>query len=118
LAIKELEFDRATGKVSDEDYESMRQRFVDEAVEALRESAVDPVPDEAERLVAARKAALDGAPVARCPSCGPRPEADALFCSDCGRRVAGGGFCASCGGALPVSGRFCPECGAPAPARQ
>jgi len=105
LAIKELEFDRATGKVSEEDYTSMRQRFVDEAVEALREADDDPGLDEAERLVAARAAAITGGTDAVvCPQCGPRPEADAVFCSDCGRRVAGGGYCTDCGTALPTAG--------------
>jgi len=96
----------------------MRQRFVDEAVEALREADDDPGLDEAERLVAARAAAITGGTDAVvCPQCGPRPEADAVFCSDCGRRVAGGGYCTDCGTALPTAGKFCPECGASAPAR-
>jgi len=118
LAIKELEFDRATGKVSDEDYALMRQRFVDEAVEALREAGEDPTLDEAERLVAARTAAIAGGTEGVvCSQCGPRPEADAVFCSDCGRRVAGASYCGDCGTALPTTGNFCPECGARAPAR-
>jgi hypothetical protein len=30
-------------------------------------------------------------PGADCSVCGPRPEADAVFCSTCGRRLGGGG---------------------------
>lgn len=88
LAIRDLDFDHATGKLADRDYESLKARFVDEALAVLREEAARP-HDEAEALVARRAAEL-AAPVggtASCPTCGPRPEADALFCSSCGRSV-------------------------------
>ena len=73
LAIKELEFDQATGKISDEDYQSVRGRLAIEAMQVLDQSP------------AARSPAV--APVAKataCPSHGPRPETDARFCSACG----------------------------------
>jgi hypothetical protein len=60
-ALREIEFDRATGKLSDADYSALRAQYTQRAVEAMRGS--------------------DG-PV--CPTCGPRPEKDALFCSNCG----------------------------------
>ncbi|MSR01133.1 MAG: zinc ribbon domain-containing protein [Gemmatimonadetes bacterium] len=70
LAIKELEFDRATGKVSDEDYQSIRGRLAFEATEVLGRSAAVSAP---------AVTTLRG-----CPQCGPRPEAGARFCSACG----------------------------------
>ncbi len=43
-ALKEIEFDRATGKLSDDDYESMKSRFTAEALTA-RELADVPEGD-------------------------------------------------------------------------
>ncbi len=67
LAIKELEFDQATGKVSDEDYQTIRGRLAIEAMQVLDQPAA----------------------AATCQKCGPRPETDARFCSGCGRPVTG-----------------------------
>lgn len=78
IAIKDLEFDHATGKLADDDYRQMRDRFVRDAA-TLLEADHDP----AEAFVAGRKAQLVAGP-ARCPSCGPRPELGANYCSTCG----------------------------------
>ncbi len=60
-ALREIEFDRATGKLSDSDYESLKASYTQRAITAMR-SGVGPV----------------------CQQCGPRPEGDAKFCSNCG----------------------------------
>jgi len=60
-ALRELEFDRQTGKISDSDYESLKARYTEQALVSMR---------------------AGGAPV--CERCGPRHEADAEFCSQCG----------------------------------
>ena len=60
-ALRDLEFDRATGKVSDDDYESLKARYTTQALTAMR---------------------AGGAAI--CENCGPRPEADAEYCSKCG----------------------------------
>ena len=101
-ALKEIEFDRATGKLSDPDYDSLKAKYTQEALVALRgegaRSVVRRVPD-----VAA------GAP---CPLDGPRPEPDAVFCSACGRRLGTApGYCAHCGSALETEARYCNRCG-------
>ena len=127
LALKEIEFDRATGKLSDEDYEQLKAKYAAVALDAMRaEEAVEagPAPqgavaDAAEELV---RLAAEGA-LTVCPNCGPRPEADAAFCSDCGRALAKQtpvrekavgkvAFCEACGTKLTAGAKFCPECGA------
>src|SRR3981189_1319773 len=86
-ALKEIEFDRATGKLSDADYETLRTRYTSEAVAALRTEQP-----------AAPSSPVSRVPFPACPSHGPRPETDAQFCSDCGRRLATApGYCARCG---------------------
>ncbi len=119
LALKEIEFDRATGKLSDGDYELLKERYGKEALLALDQDRPDPrapASDDPEAMVAARVQQLRSAQRAGtpapppCPSCGPRPEPDALFCSSCGRSLRPA-FCVSCGSALDADSRFCAGCG-------
>jgi len=136
-ALKEIEFDRATGKLSDGDYEALKVRYTAEALALLRKDAAPPAPgasdgggadpltplaaaspgpagdpvadDPVEAMIAERVKTLQGAAI-RCPGCGPRPEGDALFCSACGRSLAVGG-CNTCGAPLVPGSRFCEGCG-------
>ncbi len=110
-ALREIEFDRATGKLSESDYAQLKQRYTDRALTAMRReegaaAATAAAPaDEIEAAVLAYRL--------RRPDCavhGPRPEPDALFCSECGRWLAGA--CTHCGAPVTDAGaRFCPECG-------
>lgn len=117
LALKEIEFDRETGKLSDDDYQYLKGKYTAEALEALRTEAGAGVPDDVEALIARRVQALrfaaaaapPGAPA--CPSCGPRPEYDAVYCSCCGGRLPAPAACARCGTALLPDSRFCDGCG-------
>jgi hypothetical protein len=117
LALKEIEFDRETGKLSDADYQYLKDKYTAEALEALRAEDGAGVPDDVEALIAHRVRALrsaaatapPGAPA--CPSCGPRPEPDAVCCSTCGGRLPAPAACARCGTALSSDSRFCEGCG-------
>lgn len=127
-ALKEIEFDKETGKLSDEDYAFLKSKYTGAALEALREEAAAEAGSAAlgagdvESLVAARVRALRSAAglappdAAACQACGPRPEPDAVFCSTCGRRLMQGGACAVCGAELGPGSRFCERCGAGAAA--
>jgi Double zinc ribbon len=107
-ALREIEFDRATGKLSDADYSSLRERYANEALTAMRSSSPSaPVTsdDAVEAAVRAYRAAH-----ATCAKCGIRPEADARYCSNCGGFLPG--KCDSCGTAVTASGiRYCIDCG-------
>ena len=110
-ALKEIEFDRATGKLSDADYEALKQQYTEVALAALR--AEGRAPGAVSRPPEWSSGAPRTAHGARCPVCGPRPESDALFCSSCGRRLgAGPGYCARCGAALETDASYCHSCGA------
>jgi len=60
-ALRDLEFDHQTGKVSDQDYDLLKSRYTEQALAVIRAG---------DRSV--------------CAGCGPRPESDAHFCSNCG----------------------------------
>jgi rRNA maturation endonuclease Nob1 len=126
-ALKEIEFDRETGKLSDADYEFLKAKYTATALEALRlESApVESASDDVEVIIAAKVRALRSALTATpsdvpvrltdstrsCSACGPRPEPDAVFCSSCGRPLPDRSACDRCGAALQPDSRFCEACG-------
>jgi ribosomal protein L40E len=60
-ALRELEFDRQTGKISDADYEPLKARYTEQALAVMR-----------------------AGDARACQKCGPRPERDAEYCSKCG----------------------------------
>ena len=116
-ALREIEFDQATGKLSPEDYATLKATYTPLALAELRarEAGVAAASPEAALALSAADDAAE-ALIARvkqggrsCPSCGPRPESDAAFCSDCGRMLGAG--CPSCGAAVPQDAKFCVECG-------
>lgn len=103
--LREIEFDRATGKLSDSDYATLKASYTGAALAALRAEA-----RENEQVDAAPASSDERASLSVCPTCGPRPEPDAIYCSSCGRHL--GGPCASCGASLDQPGaRFCASCG-------
>ena len=106
VALREIEFDRATGKLSDSDYGELKTRYTEHALAAMRGGAAGPADeDAAEAAIRASRERLK-----ECGPCGPRPEPDAVFCSNCGLYLPGA--CAFCGGAVTEPGSsFCSSCG-------
>jgi hypothetical protein len=109
-ALREIEFDRATGKLSDADYDVLHRRYTTAALVAMRaESAERAKP----RAPAKPTAPIAPPAPAACPVHGRRPEPDAAFCSECGRRLGPAtAYCARCGASLEVDARYCHACGA------
>lgn len=73
-ALEELEFEHETGKLSDEDYRRLRNKYARAAVATRDESA----------------AASGGDPVEtpRCPDCGAEADRGDRFCPRCGADLA------------------------------
>lgn len=120
-ALREIEFDRATGKLSDVDYEFLKARYTNIALAALRADDADApavgagvidlealVASRRRQLADARRHATPGAP--SCATCGPRPEPDARFCSSCGVALAEA-RCHGCGAAAVPGAFYCEMCG-------
>lgn len=109
-ALREIEFDRATGKLSDTDYEMLKERYTRQAVVAMRSESGAAAVDESEIEAAIRRAREAQANLPTCSVHGARPEPDAIYCSECGRFL--GGACANCGATPSAPGaRFCEGCG-------
>jgi len=78
LAIKEAEFDRAMGKLSEGDYSILRSEYEERALTALSE--LDVLPD-----TTAPPSGTDALLLARyCPACGQQFDPDDRFCAACG----------------------------------
>ena len=115
-ALREIEFDRATGKLSDSDYAALKTRYTRDALAELRVAQpvaaapsgapeAEPTDDPVEAAIRRAKAQ-----VRECTVCGPRPETDAAYCSGCGRYLPGS--CRACGASVDLVGaRFCIGCG-------
>ena len=112
-ALKEIEFDRATGKLSDADYDELHAKYQAEALAALRgERPGDEMRDAGSVPPRAPTHPVSRIPHPACAIDGPRPEPDAVFCSSCGRRLGTApGYCARCGSALETDARYCNRCG-------
>ena len=109
VALREIEFDRATGKLSDTDYADLKARYTQRALDAMRATgavAADaPAEDAVEAAVLAIRLRLRS-----CARCGPRPEPDAIYCSNCGAYLDV--KCAGCGRVVEEPGAaFCAGCG-------
>ena len=79
-SIKELEFDRATGKVGDADFKDMNARLRAKAVSLME--ALERAP------TAPAAAAPRVQPARACPTCRTVNDTDARFCKQCGGRLA------------------------------
>jgi hypothetical protein len=104
-ALRELDFDYATGKLDEADYQGQRARLVSQGAEVLRQldaaGAADsqPAPSLDEQMEAAiaalrrtpasngKMAAPATTPERACPNCGAEAAPDDRFCARCGARL-------------------------------
>lgn len=77
-AIKEAEFDRAMGKLSDEDFAALTARYRAQAMEAIA---------QLDRLRTSRPAAARRGAARFCAQCGKALAPGAKFCGACGAAV-------------------------------
>ncbi len=99
VALRDVEYDYATGKVDSHDYRRLRDELAREALAALHEvrrsregagdSPLEEAPyaqeDDLEREIAAYRVALRAGTL--CDRCGSANVAEALFCATCGKSL-------------------------------
>jgi hypothetical protein len=85
-SIKELEFDRAMRKVSDQDFAEIGGRLRARALEIMQalEGPATP-PDDSHESARKKKAAATAR--TDCAACGTPVDADARFCKHCGAKL-------------------------------
>ncbi len=131
-SLKDIEFDRQLGKVSDADFDRLNKAYRRRAKRVLQllEQDLQPYMERAEREIAKamgetsggrtsgkgsahrrRKGKSKGRAPARleCPSCGVDNALDALHCKGCATRLAPI-ICEKCGTQNDPDARFCKSC--------
>jgi len=120
--LRELEFDREMGKLSDADYESMHKALEDRALTAM--AAVENIRVQADKTANAKKPSVTPlAPVPRRPSQPrridpiptlvvhaepPRPPQPSPPPSSQPHKIS---FCPQCGARAALDSKFCAQCG-------
>jgi hypothetical protein len=99
-SIKELEFDRGMGKVSEKDFAEMSARLRSRAARLMRQLDAgslyrQQIEKEVDRRLAKSPAPSRPAPAqtltaTTCASCSAANDADAKFCKNCGGRLEAG----------------------------
>lgn len=101
-ALKDLDYERSVGKISEEDYAELSARYRSEAKRLLQtlDAELAPLRQEAEESLAKRLSLRDGKQAGskakrvrtkepaskgspRCAACGTANDADARFCKQC-----------------------------------
>jgi predicted nucleic acid-binding Zn ribbon protein len=105
LALRDLEFDFKTGKVTEEDYGPLHAQLLAEAAKYIE--AEKEEDQQLETLIQSRRKSTSSL---KCESCGTPLEAGQKFCSKCGQ-AAKSVSCPSCGKKIHAGDLFCSSCG-------
>ncbi len=103
LALKDLEFDRSMGKLSEADYQELSQRYKGKAISILKRLDEREAEIEAEvAKIRTRRGSIT------CSRCGATLRPEANFCPACGSSLL---VCDRCGAPYKEGDRFCVRCG-------
>lgn len=105
-ALRDLDFDFKTGKVSEEDYTPLRTRLLIEAAQYIEQETEQD--EKLEAMIQTRRAARQES--VKCDHCGSSIEADQHFCAKCGSAVSHE-LCPHCGRKIRAGDLFCSSCG-------
>jgi hypothetical protein len=130
-AIKDLEFDRAMGKLSESDYQSLRAKCETKAAAILQEldslsafslEGRNSHPPDRDAMIEHQVQQLrhngkrvlprvSRGELTACPKCGKPCGAQDAFCASCGTALRGA-VCPMCGTRAAAGDKFCAKCGA------
>lgn len=103
-ALRDLDFDYKTGKVSEEDYLPAREQLLTEAAHHIE--GQDEKELQLEAMIQKHRTSKDE----NCAECGASMESAQRFCSKCGAQ-ADHMVCPSCGKKVRAGDLFCSSCG-------
>jgi hypothetical protein len=123
VALRDLDFDHALGKVTEEDYVPLRQTLLASAAAIMTEIEQEQIATQTalaahtEVEILAARQHLNGRQVSpsytangrTCPTCSRVPLPDDLYCRGCGTQLTP--TCPECGKAVTPTDHFCVECG-------
>ncbi|MFZ3079610.1 MAG: zinc ribbon domain-containing protein [Bellilinea sp.] len=120
LALRDLDFDYRAGKVSDDDYSSLRANLIAQAaasyqrLEDMSDAKLESLIQARRKLRPADTANLQANPAPasefKCENCQAPLVEGANFCMKCGTMVTKE-FCPHCGKPVGAGDSFCPACG-------
>ena len=116
--IHDLDFEKASGKISQVDYESTRNHYLAQVAAMIERldalAAPDPPPKKTAstktKKPAKRQPRQESEDARACASCGELNPEGSKFCLECGKPF--NLTCGSCGEGVPAKARFCTACGA------
>ena len=105
-ALRDLDFDFKTVKVSEEDYTPLRARLMAEAAQYIEQEKIEE--EKLEALIQSRR--ITQQQTFNCEHCSAPMEAGQRFCAKCGSAV-NQEKCPSCGKRNRTGDQFCSTCG-------
>lgn len=105
-ALRDLDFDFKTGKVSEEDYTPLRTNLLAEAAQYIEQEQEED--QKLEALIQSRRVAKQQG--TNCAHCGASVEPNQRFCAKCGA-VINQELCPQCGKKIRADDLFCSHCG-------
>ena len=132
IALQELDFDHALGKIPDQDYPQQRLGLMKRGALILQqldeiqgETYDQDIEDRLETAIAARRADLKGSDALKTETqtarvrgvsaavANPDDDLEVMLANRRrARQEKAAGFCTKCGGPIKKSDQFCPKCGA------
>jgi Double zinc ribbon len=110
-ALRDLDFDYQTDKITESDYGTLRSKLLAEAAVSLEAADDSRQTTEAQLERAVLSHRKNAGTKGSCPECGSRVEGAHHFCSHCGTSLPE--TCQSCGSSIKDHDSFCPACGVP-----
>jgi hypothetical protein len=116
VALRDLEFDHRIGKVTEEDYLSLRANLLTQIAAVLEAKEKQNINLDAQLEERIRTYWQSKLAAKTCGQCGCELEPSDRFCRACGTPVDRA--CPKCGNNVKATDRFCSACGEPVSAQQ